>query len=74
MWPAYIDYAAKGQASHVLRHTFESHFMMNGGNILTLQNVLGHSTVTVTMRYAHLAPEYLQAAVSLSPLVGINRF
>src|SRR5688572_17202609 len=26
-----------GQASHVLRHTFASHFMMNGGNILTLQ-------------------------------------
>ncbi len=27
----------RGQKSHVLRHTFASHFMMNGGNILTLQ-------------------------------------
>lgn len=26
-----------GQASHVLRHTFASHFMMNGGNILVLE-------------------------------------
>lgn len=40
----------KGQASHALRHTFASHFMMNGGNILTLQKILGHSTLTMTMR------------------------
>ncbi|HHZ6896592.1 phage integrase [Pseudomonas aeruginosa] len=39
----------KGQASHALRHTFASHFMMNGGNILTLQKILGHSTLTMTM-------------------------
>ncbi|WP_407920684.1 tyrosine-type recombinase/integrase [Pseudomonas abyssi] len=48
----------KGQAAHVLRHTLASHFMQNGGNILTLQKILGHSTVVVTVRYAHLAPEY----------------
>lgn len=57
-----------GQAVHVLRHTFASHFMMNGGNILTLQKILGHSTITQTMVYAHFAPEYLQDAVSLNPL------
>lgn len=59
-----------GQASHVLRHTFASHFIMNGGNILTLQRILGHSSVQVTMRYAHLAPDHLQDAVRLSPLAG----
>ncbi|WP_261843488.1 phage integrase [Aliamphritea ceti] len=59
----------KGQASHVLRHTFASHFMMNGGNILTLQKILGHSTITMTMRYAHLAPDHLQDAVKLNPLI-----
>ena len=32
----------KGQASHALRHTFASHFMQKGGNILTLQKILGH--------------------------------
>jgi len=58
----------KGQAAHVLRHTFASHFMMNGGNILTLQKILGHSAVTVTMRYAHLSPDHLQDAVLFSPL------
>lgn len=58
----------KGQASHVLRHTFASHFMMNGGNILTLQRILGHSSLTMTMRYAHFAPEHLQDAIALNPL------
>ena len=33
----------RGQLTHVLRHTFASHFMMNGGNILVLQKILGHS-------------------------------
>ncbi|MFQ1084927.1 tyrosine-type recombinase/integrase [Bordetella trematum] len=57
-----------GQMTHVLRHTFASHFMMNGGNILTLQRILGHSTLTMTMRYAHLAPDHLQEARRLNPL------
>jgi site-specific recombinase XerD len=35
----------KGQCSHVLRHTFASHFMMNGGNILVLQQILGHAKI-----------------------------
>lgn len=58
----------RGQASHVLRHSFASHFMQNGGNILTLQKILGHSSLTMTLRYAHLAPEHLTDAVSLNPL------
>ncbi|MCY1280893.1 Tyrosine recombinase XerC [compost metagenome] len=58
----------EGQASHALRHSFASHFMMNGGNILTLQKILGHSTLTMTMRYAHLSPDHLQDAVRFGPL------
>lgn len=58
----------KGQLTHVLRHTFASHFMMNGGNILALQRILGHANLTMTMRYAHLAPEHLQEARTLNPL------
>lgn len=57
-----------GQAVHVLRHTFASHFMMEGGNILTLQKILGHSTITQTMTYAHFSPDYLQDAVRFNPL------
>lgn len=57
-----------GQLSHVLRHTFASHFMMNGGNILVLQRILGHTDIKMTMRYAHFAPNHLQEAVTLNPL------
>jgi integrase len=34
--------------------------MMSGGNILTLQKLLGHSSVAVTMKYAHLAPDFMR--------------
>lgn len=44
---------------HCLRHTFASHFVMAGGNILTLQKILGHSDVKMTLVYAHLAPDFL---------------
>lgn len=57
-----------GQLTHVLRHTFASHFVINGGNILTLQRILGHQSLTMTMRYAHLAPEHLEEAKRLNPL------
>ncbi|EMX8410947.1 TPA: tyrosine-type recombinase/integrase [Yersinia enterocolitica] len=60
----------RGQATHVLRHTFASHFMMNGGNIIALQQILGHASIQQTMAYAHLAPDYLQHAVVLNPLKG----
>ncbi|MBB5202810.1 integrase [Inhella inkyongensis] len=61
-----------GQMTHVLRHTFASHFMMNGGNILTLQRILGHANVTMTMRYSHLSPEHLQEAKALNPLARLT--
>lgn len=57
-----------GQLTHVLRHTFASHFMMDGGNILVLQKILGHADITMTMRYAHFAPNHLEDAVRLNPL------
>lgn len=41
---------------HDLRHTFASHWMMNGGDVFKLQKILGHKSITMTMKYAHLAP------------------
>ena len=55
-----------GQLTHVLRHTFASHFLINGGDILTLQRILGHSDLKITMRYAHLAPDYMAKVRDLS--------
>lgn len=57
-----------GQLSHVLRHTFASHFMMNGGNILVLQRILGHTDIKMTMRYAHFAPDHLEEAIRFNPI------
>lgn len=57
-----------GQLTHVLRHTFASHFIMNGGNILVLQRILGHTDIKMTMRYSHFAPNHLQEAAFLNPL------
>lgn len=61
----------KGQMSHVLRHTFASHFMMKGGNILVLQRILGHASIVDTMKYSHFAPDHLEDAVRLNPLAEL---
>ena len=58
----------EGQCTHVLRHTFASHFMMNGGNILVLRDILGHSDIKMTMIYAHFAPAHLEDAIAKNPL------
>ncbi len=62
-----------GQLSHVLRHTFASHFMMNVGNILMLQRILGNTDIKMTMRYAHFAPDHLNDAVMFNPLVRLRK-
>jgi len=47
------------RAWHALRHTFASHYIMSGGNILALQKILGHSNIKHSLIYAHLAPDFL---------------
>lgn len=41
---------------HDLRHTFASHWVTKGGDLFKLQKILGHQSLAMTMRYAHLAP------------------
>lgn len=55
------------QMTHVLRHTFASYFLMDGGSIFTLQKVLGHSDIKTTMRYAHFSKEFLEETIVYSP-------
>jgi len=48
---------------HDLRHTFGSHLVMQGVNIKTVQQILGHKDIKMTMRYSHLSPEYVHKAM-----------
>src|SRR5439155_25556948 len=49
---------------HDCRHHFASWFVMRGGSLQALQKLLGHATLAMTMRYAHLSPDYLRSEVA----------
>jgi integrase len=55
---------------HDFRHTFGSRATMAGVDLRTLAQLMGHKTLTMTMRYSHLSPTHLQDAVS--KLVGFG--
>lgn len=50
---------------HSLRHTYISRLVSAGANIREVQELAGHKTITMTMRYSHLAPEHKRRAVGL---------
>lgn len=50
---------------HDLRHTFASHFLMRGGTLKALKEILGHADIKMTMRYAHLSKEFAKEEIQL---------
>jgi len=52
-----------GVTPHTLRHTFASWLVMEGVDLATVQKLLGHSSITTTMIYAHLTPDHFKASV-----------
>ncbi len=65
LWRACKQAALRRVGWHALRHTFASHLVMRGVPLKAIQELLGHATIDMTMRYAHLAPDVTRDAVQL---------
>lgn len=57
------DAGIKGLRLHDLRHTAATGMVEAGVDLVTVSKILGHSTIQMTMRYAHPTPENMQRAV-----------
>jgi len=63
-WNAVIkDAKIKDFTFHDLRHDFASRLVMSGVDLKTIQELLGHADLTMTLRYSHLAPSHKVSAV-----------
>ena len=61
--PAVAEAGVKDYTWHKNRHTFASRLAMAGVDIRTIAQLMGHSTIQMSMRYAHLSPDHNQSAV-----------
>lgn len=67
-WPLWMACKRAGLRRigwHVLRHSFASHLAMRGVPLKAIQELMGHATIEMTMRYAHLSPDVRRDAVKL---------
>jgi len=53
----------KNACVKTLRHTFASYLVMSGVDLRTVQELMGHSTITMTERYSHLSPDHRTRAI-----------
>jgi len=56
---------SKRVTTHGLRHTFASHLVMRGASLKAVQELLGHESIEMTLRYSHLTPDVKREAVRL---------
>ena len=59
--------------AHLFRHTFAVRFLMNGGNVFSLQQILGHTSLEMVKRYVNLAEAYvISEHRKFSPVDALN--
>lgn len=61
--PAVAEAGIEDFTWYCLRHTFASRLAMAGVDLRTIADLMGHQTIQMTMRYAHLAPAHQRSAV-----------
>ena len=59
------DLSIEDFVAHDMRHTCASHLVQKGVNLVVLQQLLGHETLEMVKRYAHLAPNNLTEAAQV---------
>jgi len=65
---------SKNVTIHMLRHTYAYYLVMNGVDLLTVQELIGHSDIAIILRYAHLAPDHLRQTADKVPYSLSERF
>jgi integrase len=71
LWSACTKAGLRKIGWHSLRHTFASHLVMRGAPMKAVQELLGHQSFEMTMRYAHLSPDVRKDAVRLLDSVQV---
>lgn len=57
------DAGTEALGLHVLRHTFASRLVMAGVDLRTVQELMGHKSIEMTLRYSHLSPQHTRTAM-----------
>ena len=70
--PALKKAGVQDASWHILRHTTASRLVMAGVPLPTVKEVLGHRNIQTTLRYAHLAPSHIQAAMEKGSIAKLG--
>ena len=65
LWRACRNAGLRKVGWHTLRHTFASHLAMRSVPLVKIQKLMGHKTIEMTLRYAHLCPDTVREAVQV---------